>query len=51
MFALAPRHGDVQERLDAEEIRKRRAALNDQVRIVERKEGFGRGPEAFSLEH
>ena len=49
-FGLAPRPGDVQERLDPGEIRSRRAALNDQVRTVEHKEGFGRRPETFSLE-
>jgi hypothetical protein len=49
-FALAPRAGDVEERLDPEEIRRRRAALDDQVRTVERKDGFSRGPERFFLE-
>ena len=49
-FALASRPGDVNEQLDAEEIRKRRAALNDQVRGVEHQDGFGRDPEAFALD-
>jgi len=35
-FGLAPRPGDVAERLDPEEIRRRRAALDDQVRERER---------------
>jgi hypothetical protein len=49
-FALAGRPGDVVEQLDADEIRKRRAALNDQVRVVEHQDGFGRDSQAFALE-
>ena len=49
-FGLAPREGDVYERLDADEIRRRRAALSDQVRTRERADGSPRNPEAFLLE-
>jgi hypothetical protein len=48
-FSLAPRPGDVEEHLDAEEIRRRRAALSDQVRNTE-PTGVGRSPEAFALD-
>ena len=48
-FALAPRPGDVQEELSAEEIRRRRAALSDQVHNIE-DDGIGRSPEAFALD-
>jgi Phytanoyl-CoA dioxygenase (PhyH) len=49
-FALSPRPGDVHDQLDPEEIRRRRAALNDQVRVVEHRQGFGRDPGAFALD-
>jgi Phytanoyl-CoA dioxygenase (PhyH) len=48
-FGLAPRPGDVDEQVDAEEIRRRRAALNDQVRNTQ-PQGVGRGPDAFALD-
>jgi Phytanoyl-CoA dioxygenase (PhyH) len=48
-FALAPRPGDVHEQLSPEEIRRRRAALSDQTRNLER-EQIGRSPEAFALD-
>ena len=48
-FGLAPRPGDVHEELSAEEIRRRRAALSDQVHNIE-EDGIGRSPEAFALD-
>jgi hypothetical protein len=51
-FSLAPRPGDVQEQLDAQEIRRRRAALEDQVRSrnADLEVGFSLGPEKFLLD-
>jgi hypothetical protein len=49
-FALAPRPGDVREELEPEEIRKRRAALSDQVRNIGHDDGIGRGPDSFALD-
>jgi hypothetical protein len=48
-FGLAPRRGDVLEELSAEEIRRRRASLSDQVHNLE-DDGIGRSPEAFALD-
>ena len=48
-FGLAPRPGDVREELSADEIRRRRAALSDQVHNIE-DDGIGRSPEAFALD-
>ena len=48
-FGLAPRAGDVSEDLSPEEIRRRRAALSDQVHNIE-EDGIGRSPEAFALD-
>jgi hypothetical protein len=47
-FGLAPRPGDVREELDAEEIRRRRQALSDQVTNIEREQIVG--AEAFKLD-
>ncbi len=49
-FGLAPRPGDVPEQLDPEEIRRRRAALSEQVRNIEGEGGVGHSPEAFALD-
>ena len=48
-FGLAPRPGDVFEELSADEIRRRRAALSDQSKNLER-DAVGRSPEAFALD-
>lgn len=47
-FGLAPRPGDVHEELDAEEIRRRRQSLSDQVTNIEREQIVG--AEAFVLD-
>jgi hypothetical protein len=47
-FGLAPRPGDVHEELDAEEIRRRRQALSDQVPNIERERIVSN--EAFKLD-
>jgi hypothetical protein len=47
-FGLAPRPGDEHEELDAEEIRRRRQALSDQVTNIEREQIVG--AEAFKLD-
>ncbi len=47
-FGLAPRDGDVHENLDAEEIRRRRRALSDQVPNIERDQIVS--AEAFKLD-
>jgi hypothetical protein len=47
-FGLAPRPGDVREDLSAEEIRRRRQALSDQVTNIEREQVVG--TEAFKLD-
>jgi hypothetical protein len=49
-FGLAPRPGDVVETLSPEEIRRSRAALNDQTRNLQRRDDFGQGVETFDLE-
>jgi hypothetical protein len=49
-FGLAPRPGDVVEALSPEEIRRQRAALNDQTRNLQRRDDFGQGVETFDLE-
>jgi len=49
-FGLAPRPGDVVEALSPEEIRRQRAALNDQTRNLQRRDDFGVGLETFDLE-
>lgn len=49
-FGLAPRAGDHRPELSAEEIRARRAALNDQSRRLQRMDDFGRDHELFVLE-
>ena len=49
-FGLAPRDGDVIETLSAEEIRRTRAALNDQTRDLQRRNDFGVDVETFELE-
>jgi hypothetical protein len=49
-FGLAPRPGDVDETLSPEEIRRQRAALNDQTRNLQRRDDFGQGVETFELE-
>ena len=49
-FGLAPRDGDVVETLSPEEIRRNRAALNDQTRDLQRREDFGVDVETFDLE-
>lgn len=49
-FGLAPRAGDVEPTLDPGEIRRARAALNDQVRRREQENEFDReNPELFAL--
>lgn len=48
-FGLAARPGDIHEELSPEEIRRRRAALSDQVHNIE-EDGIGRSPEAFALD-
>jgi hypothetical protein len=47
-FDLAPRPGDVEPRDDAATTRQERAALNDQVRTIQRRDDFGRGHETFT---
>jgi hypothetical protein len=47
-FGLAPRPGDVREELSAEEVRRRRQALSDQVDNIERAQIVG--SEAFKLD-
>jgi hypothetical protein len=47
-FGLAPRPGDVREELSAEEIRRRRQALSDQVTNIEREQVVS--AEAFKLD-
>jgi hypothetical protein len=47
-FGLAPRDGDVREELSADEIRRRRQSLSDQVTNVEREQIVG--AEAFKLD-
>ena len=49
-FGLAPRPGDVVETLSPEEIRRNRAALNDQTRNLQRRDDFGVDVETFELE-
>jgi len=49
-FGLAPRDGDVIETLSPEEIRRNRAALNDQTRNLQRRDDFGVDVETFELE-
>ena len=49
-FGLAPRAGDVVETLSPEEIRRNRAALNDQTRNLQRRDDFGVAVETFELE-
>ena len=49
-FALAPRDGDVVETLSPEEIRRNRAALNEQTRNLQRRDDFGVDVETFELE-
>jgi len=48
-FGQAPRAGDVEEKLDAVEIRRRRAALNDQVLTLQQRDDFGREHDTFAL--
>ncbi len=47
-FGLAPRDGDAREKLDPEEIRRRRQSLSDQVTNIEREQIVG--AEAFKLD-
>ena len=49
-FGLAPRPGDLVERRDPEEIRRERAALNDQTRRLQQLEDFGHDTDTFALE-
>jgi hypothetical protein len=49
-FGLAPRPQDVVEALSPEEIRRQRAALNDQTRNLQRRDDFGVDVETFDLE-
>jgi len=49
-FGLAPRSGDVVAALSPEEIRRERAALNDQTRNLQRRDDFGIDVETFELE-
>lgn len=49
-FGLAPRPGDVEQRMSATETRRARASLNDQVRKIQGPGDFGRDDEAFRLE-
>jgi hypothetical protein len=49
-FGLAPRPGDVVEQVSAAEIRRARAALNDQVRKVQGPGDLDRDEEIFRLE-
>jgi hypothetical protein len=49
-FGLAPRDGDVVEALSPDEIRRNRAALNDQTRNLQRRDDFGVDVETFELE-
>jgi len=49
-FGLAARPGDVVETLSPEEIRRNRAALNDQTRNLQRRDDFGVDVETFELE-
>jgi hypothetical protein len=49
-FGLAPRAGDAEVAADPEDIRRDRAALNDQVRRRENESDFDReNPELFAL--
>jgi hypothetical protein len=49
-FDLAPRPEDVATPADAAAIRRERAALNDQVRSLQRRDDFGRDHETYVLE-
>jgi hypothetical protein len=49
-FGLAPRPGDIIEALSPEEIRRNRAALNDQTRNLQQRDDFGVDVETFELE-
>jgi hypothetical protein len=49
-FGLAPRPGDIEERVSATEVRRARAALNDQVRKIQGPGEFSRDDGAFRLE-
>jgi hypothetical protein len=48
-FELAPRPGDVDEPVDPTRQVEVRASLNDQVRVIQRRDDFGRDHETFAL--
>jgi Phytanoyl-CoA dioxygenase (PhyH) len=49
-FGLTPRPEDVPEPTDATAVRRERAALNDQVRTLQRRDDFGHEHDTFTLE-
>jgi hypothetical protein len=49
-FDLAPRAGDAEKALGPEEIRRQRAALNEQTRNLQGRDDFGRDYDTFTLD-